>query len=327
MSATTKSGHTSPSSTSRPCPFCGEPLRFQPSCLADGNWYCDNNSCRPSVLNTSPLGADAQTCECEPPKSLDDEGYVCPVHSPEFGEPARPMISTVQNPAAAGDGLSLPEQVSKRAGELTDTGDAQTKQTSADCMKIADSLTELTEPVVIMRSHDPEAFYALPDCEACGGTGKSRDTGEVQNDANERIETAVVSVGNGGRAGIAEATTLGKMVGAGQVKGEVQNDSDNRRSGLDGNVHIGISGGADLRNGNTVPTQPGAGQVSTAASAEQHAVELGRELYDRFVMGGWEPQDAHKYIENTLIEYATSRVGELEKQLAQAQSERLLLDY
>ncbi len=31
-------------------------------------------------------------------------------------------------------------------------------------------------------------------------------------------------------------------------------------------------------------------------------VELARELYDRFVMGGWEPQDTYAWIEQKLIE-------------------------
>lgn len=145
--------------------------------------------------------------------------------------------------------------------------------------------------------------------------GELTDTGEVQNDANERIETAVVSVGNGGRAGIAEATTLGKMVGAGQVKGEVQNDSDNRRSGLDGNVHSGISSGADLRNGNTVPTQPGAGQVSTAAS--EFWPEWAEQKFGKYEARKNPPDWAILFAEA----YATSRVGELEKQLARLRDE------
>ena len=29
----------------------------------------------------------------------------------------------------------------------------------------------------------------------------------------------------------------------------------------------------------------------------QLAIDLARELYDRFVMGGWEPQDAHAQID------------------------------
>jgi hypothetical protein len=31
-----------------------------------------------------------------------------------------------------------------------------------------------------------------------------------------------------------------------------------------------------------------------AQTAEQFAIDICRELYDRFVMGGWEPQDAHR---------------------------------
>ena len=33
---------------------------------------------------------------------------------------------------------------------------------------------------------------------------------------------------------------------------------------------------------------------------EQLVIDLARELYDRFVMGGWEPQDAHQQIREML---------------------------
>src|ERR1700731_1008985 len=48
--------------------------------------------------------------------------------------------------------------------------------------------------------------------------------------------------------------------------------------------------------------QFGAGSVAEErqpASDQNHAlvvIELARELYDRFVMGGWEPKDAHSLI-------------------------------
>jgi len=34
------------------------------------------------------------------------------------------------------------------------------------------------------------------------------------------------------------------------------------------------------------------------------AIEIARELYDRFVMGGWEPQDGHAYLRAKLSEIA-----------------------
>ncbi len=34
--------------------------------------------------------------------------------------------------------------------------------------------------------------------------------------------------------------------------------------------------------------------------ADQVVIDLARELYDRFVMGGWEPQDAYGQIEQML---------------------------
>jgi len=50
-------------------------------------------------------------------------------------------------------------------------------------------------------------------------------------------------------------------------------------------------------------------------TADQLVVEIARELYDRFVMGGWEPQDAYPQIERWLA----SRVQGLEDRLAVGQ--------
>lgn len=38
----------------------------------------------------------------------------------------------------------------------------------------------------------------------------------------------------------------------------------------------------------------------TQAPSEQLVIDLARELYDRFVMGGWQPQDAHEMIREML---------------------------
>jgi hypothetical protein len=40
--------------------------------------------------------------------------------------------------------------------------------------------------------------------------------------------------------------------------------------------------------------------------ARRLAIDIACELYDRFVMGGWEPQDVHKQLESQLAEYASS---------------------
>lgn len=37
-----------------------------------------------------------------------------------------------------------------------------------------------------------------------------------------------------------------------------------------------------------------------AVSEEELVIEIGRELYDRFVMGGWEPQEAYPQIREWL---------------------------
>jgi hypothetical protein len=37
-------------------------------------------------------------------------------------------------------------------------------------------------------------------------------------------------------------------------------------------------------------------------------IDLARETYDRFVMGGWEPQDAHEMIRAMLNEYNGARL-------------------
>jgi hypothetical protein len=38
----------------------------------------------------------------------------------------------------------------------------------------------------------------------------------------------------------------------------------------------------------------------TRHPSEQLVIDLARELYDRFAMGGWEPQDAHQMIRDML---------------------------
>ena len=45
----------------------------------------------------------------------------------------------------------------------------------------------------------------------------------------------------------------------------------------------------------TAPTEPFADP-----SKEELVIEIARELYDRFVMGGWEPQDAYPQIRKWL---------------------------
>ena len=45
----------------------------------------------------------------------------------------------------------------------------------------------------------------------------------------------------------------------------------------------------------TAPTEPVADP-----SKEELVIEIARELYDRFVMGGWEPQDAYPQIREWL---------------------------
>ena len=52
----------------------------------------------------------------------------------------------------------------------------------------------------------------------------------------------------------------------------------------------------------TVPARP--------ETAESLAVDIARELYDRFVMGGWSPEEAHDYLRDILHGYAESRVKE-----------------
>jgi hypothetical protein len=51
-----------------------------------------------------------------------------------------------------------------------------------------------------------------------------------------------------------------------------------------------------LRTPTALPASPATGDADLA-------VELCRELYDRFMMGGWEPQDAHDYVRSALAEH------------------------
>jgi hypothetical protein len=48
--------------------------------------------------------------------------------------------------------------------------------------------------------------------------------------------------------------------------------------------------------------QIGAAAPSGERTAEELVVEIARELYDRFVMGGWQPQDAYPQIRRWLSE-------------------------
>ena len=64
-----------------------------------------------------------------------------------------------------------------------------------------------------------------------------------------------------------------------------------------------------------------AGAASGQPSKET-VVELARELYDRFVMGGWEPQDAYGEIERILASRSADEV-ERESELLEAAKEFL----
>lgn len=43
-------------------------------------------------------------------------------------------------------------------------------------------------------------------------------------------------------------------------------------------------------------------RVPSEKKRQLMTVEIARELYDRFAMGGWEPSDAHDWLENKLKE-------------------------
>lgn len=49
-------------------------------------------------------------------------------------------------------------------------------------------------------------------------------------------------------------------------------------------------------------------QTGSAQTAQEFAIDLARELYDRFVMGGWVPQDSHAFIESAAEAYAQQQL-------------------
>lgn len=46
------------------------------------------------------------------------------------------------------------------------------------------------------------------------------------------------------------------------------------------------------------------GKAMRAVLAQEQAIVICRELYDRFMMGGWEPQDAHTQCVRWLLDFA-----------------------
>jgi hypothetical protein len=55
--------------------------------------------------------------------------------------------------------------------------------------------------------------------------------------------------------------------------------------------------------------------VAQTIEAEQVVIEIARELYDRFVMGGWEPQDAYPQIRAWLDVFSAHQNSELTRQI------------
>jgi hypothetical protein len=56
-------------------------------------------------------------------------------------------------------------------------------------------------------------------------------------------------------------------------------------------------------------------RVAQTIEAEQVVIEIARELYDRFVMGGWEPQDAYPQIRAWLDVFSAHQNLELTRQI------------
>ena len=52
-----------------------------------------------------------------------------------------------------------------------------------------------------------------------------------------------------------------------------------------------------------MPSTPAKTDAEPDFTPEIFAIEICRELYDRFVMGGWEPEDAHEWMTQRLKEF------------------------
>jgi len=66
-------------------------------------------------------------------------------------------------------------------------------------------------------------------------------------------------------------------------------------------------------------------ELMRMAELRMLAIELCRELYDRFMMGGWEPQDAHSHVEGWLARFGEQIVREC-REIAEHEGDTITAD-